>query len=203
MNPLRILWDALKLWWQHWIGILFLNVVWFLLLLPVVTAPAATMMFYAIGRRMVRDEVWDWQDVWGCLRDNLWSAWRWAFPNLLIALVLAGNFYAYRDFSGGLWYALRAVWGVLTIVWLMFNLYYWPFWLAQEDKSLRLTYANCVRFFVMHSWSVLVLTMISLILLILSVRFVLPFVLGLTGWLVLLGTLSVERSLDLSRASKG
>jgi len=198
MNPLALMWQAAKLWWKAWVGVLFLNMLWFLLLIPLVTAPAATVMFYTISQKIVQDEMWDLQDVWAAFRDNLWTSWRWALPNILIGAALLVNFYAYRGFDGPGWGALRIFWGIVVLAWLMTNLFYWPFWLSQEDKSLRTTYANCLRFFILHGGTAVALIVVLLIVFALSIRFVLPLVLGVTGWAVLLGSLAVDEALTIN-----
>jgi hypothetical protein len=60
--------------------------------------------------------------------------------------VAAFNLLAYAE-AAGVWNALRMVWVVALVLWGSLNLFYWPFWLAQDDKSMWNTYANCGRFF--------------------------------------------------------
>jgi hypothetical protein len=173
----------------------FLNLLWVLLLIPIVTGPPATAALYAIARRMYDEEVWDLQDTWRFMRELFWPSWRWALPNLVFLFVLAGNFFIYQDVEGVLWVVLRIVWALLLILWLMLNLYFWPFWLAQEDKSLRTTYANCARFLVLNPWPVLIITFICMLFLVVSVLLVLPLLVGTVSWLSLAGTTAVKRSL--------
>lgn len=173
----------------------FLNLLWVLLLIPIVTGPPATAALYAIARRMYDEEVWDLQDTWRFMRELFWPSWRWALPNLVFLFVLAGNFFIYQDVEGVLWVVLRIVWALLLILWLMLNLYFWPFWLAQEDKSLRTTYANCARFLVLNPWPVLIISFICTLFLVVSAALVLPLLVGTVSWLSLAGTTAVQRSL--------
>ena len=188
---------ATRIWWREWIGMFFLNLLWVLLLIPIVTGPPATAAFYAIGKRVYDGELWGIQEIWQHMRELFWPAWRWALPNLLLLLVLLGNFYIYQDVSGTAWVVLRFIWAFLLILWIMFNLYYWPFWLAQEDKSMRTTYANCGRFLLLNPWPALIITLICSLMLIVSVLTIIPLLIGAVAWLILVGVTAVNRSLEL------
>ena len=202
MNPIQILWQSIKLWWQHWVGILVLNVAWFLLQTLIVTGPPATAVSYAISKRIHDGETWDMQDLVQLFRELFLPAWKWALPNLLIGAVILGNFYAYREFIGPMWVALRLFWGVITVLWFMMNLFYWPFWLAQEDKSLKTTYQNAFRFFVMHSWTVLALTGVAAIMVVLSVLYILPLTIGGVVLVMVATVTAVSKSLQLTNHTK-
>ena len=195
MNPFRILAKASRLWWREWIGMILLNILWLALQAPLVTGPPATAVLYAAARKVHNEEVWEMQDMWGDLRRLFWPAWRWALPNLLVVGALVWNFYAYQDAEGGIWLALRLVWGLLLLLWLLLNLFYWPFWLAQSEKSLWTTYANCGRFLLLHPWSGLLLGGTAVLVWLLSLRFILPLSAGAVIWLALVGETAVSQSL--------
>jgi uncharacterized membrane protein YesL len=202
IKPFHVLGYATRIWWREWIGMFFLNLLWVLLLIPIVTAPPATAAFYAIGKRVYDGELWGIREIWQHMRELFWPAWRWALPNLLLLLVLLGNFYIYQDVSGTAWVVLRFIWAFLLILWMMFNLYYWPFWLAQEDKSMRTTYANCGRFLLLNPWPTLIITLICSLMLIVSVLTIIPLLIGAIAWLVLVGVTAVNRSLELHGESR-
>ncbi len=201
MNPLRIVSQTCQLWWQEWVGILCLNLLWLLLQLPLVTGPPATAVLYAICQKMIHHIPWDVGDVGQLLRCMFWPAWKWALPSMLILLVLAANFYAYQAFQGRGWIALRLFWGLLLALWFTLNLFFWPFWLVQEDQSLKTTYKNVVRLLVLHPWTVIMLTAIAGFLLAISFSMVFLLAIGSMGWLALAGSITVHRSLALPEGS--
>ena len=190
-----VVWRALKLWWQEWISILFLNLVWVLLLLPLVTAPPATAVFFAMCKKLMDEEPWDLQDLLPLFRQLFFPAWKWALPNLLFVAVTAVNFLAYQSFDGLGWIVLRAFWGMLTFFWLLLNLFYWPFWLNQEEKRVYLTYSNAVRFLLKQPMTAILVTFLSLIVVAASLRIVFPLAVGLIGWVMLLGLTAVQNTL--------
>ena len=195
MNPFRILIGASRLWWREWIGMILLNILWLALQVPIVTGPPATAVLYAITRKVHDDETWEMQELWLEMRRLFWPAWRWALPNLLVGGALVWNFYAFQAATGGAWVALRLVWGTLLVLWFLLNLFYWPFWLAQSEKSVWLTYANCGRFLMRHPWSGLLLGGTAVAVLLLSLRFILPLSAGAVCWLALVGVTAVAHSL--------
>ena len=195
MNVLRVLARASRLWWKEWIGMILLNILWVVLQVPLVTGPPATAVLYAITRKVHDEETWELQELWVEMRRLFWPAWRWALPNLLIGGALVWNFYAFQGAVGWAWGALRLVWGTLLLLWFLLNFFYWPFWLAQAEKSVWLTYANCGRFLLRHPWSGLLLGATAVVVLALSVRLVLPLSAGAVCWLALVGVTAVSRSL--------
>lgn len=80
-------------------------------------------------------------------------------------------------------------------IWLGMNLVYWPFWLAQTDKSMRNTYLNCGRFLLLNPLGGLGLTAVCALVLVVSLLTVLPFVLGSMAWVALVGITAVDASL--------
>ena len=194
-----VVWRALKLWWREWIGILFLNLLWVLLLLPLVTAPPATAVFFAVCKKMVDSDPWDLQDLLPLLRQLFFPAWKWALPNLLFVGVTAVNFIAYQSFDGLGWIVLRAFWGMLTFFWLLLNLFYWPFWLNQEEKGVYLTYSNAARFLLKQPGTAVLVTLLSITVVGASLQIVFPLTIGLIGWIMLLGLTAVQDSLSLQK----
>ena len=195
MGALRVLGHASRLWWKEWIGLILLNILWVVLQVPLVTGPPATAVLYAIARKVYDDEVWELPDLWGDLRRLFWPAWRWALPNLLLGGILIWNFYAFQAVQGGVWSALRLAWATLLLLWFMLNLFYWPFWLAQEEKSVRLAYANSGRFLLRYGWTALFLALVGGLVLTVSVWTAVPLSAGAVCWLALVGETAVRRSL--------
>ena len=76
------------------------------------------------------------------------------------------------------------------------NLFYWPLWLAAEDKSIRNTYANCARFWLLHPVAALVLFAVCLVAALLLMPFALPIVLGVVFWIALVAETAVRQSLE-------
>ncbi len=202
IKPFHILGHATRLLWRDWIGMVFLNILWVIFQIPIITAPPATVVLFAIAQRVNDDELWDVREMWPLLRAYFWPSWRWALPNIVFALILLVNFNIYGSASGLVWMILRLTWSILLVFWITLNLFYWPFWLVQEDKSLRTTYANCGRFLLLNPWPALIITVVCLAVFIGSVLTVLPLLIGSVIWLALVGVTTVQRALALQKSKK-
>jgi uncharacterized membrane protein YesL len=195
-----ILSRAFRLWWDEWVPFIVLNAVWFLLQLTVIGGPPATAALYAMVRESYNGVYWGPHDAWAAFRRLFWPAWRWALPNLILLVVAAFNFAAYWDTPGLSWSLLRLIWALTLFAWFGLNLFFWPFWLSQEDKSLRTTYANTARFFLLNPAATALLTGLSIILALASLILTLPFTLALACWLSCMGTVAVQSSLERRRS---
>lgn len=174
---------------------LVLNAGWFVLQIPVVTGPPATAMVYAMAQRSMDGEYWGARDAWHAFRALFWPAWRWAFVNAVIWFIGIWNLASYWQAPGTVWFSLRLLWIAALSLWLALNLFYWPFWLAQEDRSLLNTYRNCGRFLLLHPGLALALVILCVVLTAVSLVTTLPFTLALMCWLALVTLSAVRRSL--------
>ena len=129
-----------------------------------------------------------------------YAAFILSFFAFIIALILLFNVAAYWSAAGLGWMILRLLWILLLLFWIMLNLFYWPFWLAQEDKSLRTTYANCARFLILNFWPALIITIACVVVVIISVLTTLPMLVATGAWLALVGATAVQRSLALQKS---
>jgi len=75
------------------------------------------------------------------------------------------------------------------------NLFYWPFWLAQEQHSPQLTFRNSFLFLAKRPGLALTLVLISALLIVISVLTTLPLAAALMAWLALVGVLAVDEAL--------
>lgn len=197
IHPFRVIGRSFRIWWDQWFILTLLNIGWFVAQLLLVTGPPATAVLYTMTRRTVDGDFWDQREVWAAFRRLFWPAWRWGVLNAVVIGVAAFNLLAYDPAAGGVWRLLRAVWIGGLVVWGSLNLFYWPFWLAQADKSMRTTYANCGRFLLLHVWPAPLLVAFCAALTVASVLTTLPFTLALMVWLALLAETAVRQSLSV------
>jgi len=186
---------AFRLWWREFMLLIFFNLLWLALQIPIVTGPPATAAMYAIARQLADGELIEPRHGLQALRRMFAPAWVWGAINLLIVGVLVGNFWLYQSATGRLWTGLRLVWGVIALGWFAVNLFYWPFWLAQEQHSLQLTFRNSFLFLAKRPGLALTLMLISALLIVVSVLTTLPLAAALMAWLALIGVLAVEEAL--------
>ena len=187
--------QALRVWWSDFLLLIFFNLAWLALQIPIVTGPPATAAMYAIARRLADGELIEPRHGLEALRRMFGPGWVWGAINLLIVGVVVGNFWLYQSATGWLWAGARLVWGVIGLGWFAVNLFYWPFWLAQEQHSLPVTFRNSFLFLAKRPGLALTLVVISVILIVVSVLTTLPLAAALMAWLALIGVLAVEEAL--------
>jgi len=175
--------------------LIFFNLIWLALQIPIVTGPPATAAMYVIARQLADGELIEPRHGLNALRRMFAPAWVWGALNLLIVGAVVGNFWFYQSATGWLWIGLRLVWGVIALGWFAINLFYWPFWLAQEQHSLGLTFRNSFLFLAKRPGLALTLMLMSALLIVVSVLTTLPLATALMAWLALIGVLAVEEAL--------
>ena len=175
--------------------LIFFNLIWLALQIPIITGPPATAAMYVIARQLADGELIEPRHGLNALRRMFTPAWIWGAINLLIVGAVVSNFWFYQSATGWLWIGLRLVWGVIALGWFAINLFYWPFWLAQEQHSLQLTFRNSFLFLAKQPGLALTLMLMSALLIVVSVLTTLPLAAALMAWLALIGVLAVEEAL--------
>jgi uncharacterized membrane protein YesL len=195
LDALRHVGRAFSIWWTHIGEFTLLNLAWAVLQVPILTGPPATAAMYMMARRAADGELLDWRDAARAVRELWWPAWRWGLVNLVVFVVLVGNFYAYQNFAGWVWVALRLAWGGIGVLWLAVNLFYWPLWLAQVDRRLTTTWRNGLLMVAKAPVTTLTLLVVCAALAVVSALVTLPLAVALMAWVSLIGTLAVEAAL--------
>lgn len=196
MNPLPILTHALRRSWDEWISVVMISALWLAAQVLIVPGPPATAVLFAMARNTYDGIYCNAGNVWYDFKELFLPAWMWALPNIVIVGLALYNLSTFWNVPGGAWGGLRVVWLVGLVVWLALNLFYWPFYLAAEDHSLRNTYANCGRFWLLHPLPALVLFLVCLAVGVVALPFALPIVLGVVFWIALVAETAVRRSLE-------
>lgn len=194
MNPLAILAFALRRTWDEWISVILVSALWLMAQVLIITGPPATATLYASARNTYDGLYWNAGHVWSDFKTLFIPAWKWGLLTIPVIIISFYNLSVFWNVPG-VWAWLRFLWLAGLLVWLGVNMVYWPFWLAAEDKSLKNTYANCARFWLMHPAVGLVLFLVVLPVGIISLSFALPAVLGAVFWISLVAETAVRRSL--------
>jgi len=197
MSSASILATATRRFWDEYLSALVISSLWLLAQVLILPGPPATAALFAMSRATYDGTYWGAPDAWAAFREHFWAAWRWGLPNLLVLGLGLYNLSVFWNVPGGVWAGLRWLWAVALLAWLALNLFYWPFYFAAGDRSLRNTYANCARFWLLHPATAGVLALVALVVGIAAVSTLLPVVLGAAFWLALVAETAVRRSLAL------
>lgn len=194
MNPLPILAFALRRSWDEWISVVLISTLWLLAQVLIIPGPPATATLFAMARNTYDGVYWNAGNVWYDFKALFVPAWKWGLLNFAVVGVSLYNLSIFWNVPG-VWSVLRILWLSGLVIWLGLNLFFWPFRHAAEDKSLKNTYANCGRFWLLHPAAALALFVAVLPVAVLSLSFALPVVLGTVFWIALVAETAVRRSL--------
>ncbi len=198
-DALAVLKSAFARWWSELITLTLLNVIWLGCQLVVIPGPPATATMYAVARRLAEGEHLFGRALWDDFRGVFWRAWQWGLANVVVVGIALGNFYAYRSFSGPGWGLLKLLWGAILVGWLLVQVFYWPLFYEQEDRSFRTTLANSAKMLLLNPSFGLFIGLFSLALAAAGVLFGIPLGTALMAWLALIGTYAVRDRLGAYR----
>jgi uncharacterized membrane protein YesL len=162
-----------------------LNIIWFLLTLPIVTAfPAAAGLYYATNQ-LAHQKGAGWKTFFDGFRIHFWLSWRWGLLNVIIILVAVSNikFYGQLEAEWSMW--LRGVIIGLSILWGIIQLYTFPFLLEQEKQRLSMALRNSMVLLATRPAPVLSVAFLTLVLAVFSTVIALP------AWFFFTASLSV------------
>lgn len=112
------------------------NLWWFVLSLPVVTAPAAWAGLMRLGYVAHRDPGVNLDAFWDGFRSNLRRGFVLALLNAIVIGINLVNLWGVQAQSGLAYDALRSVWLLVLALWFTVQLYLWPLFYAMDDPTL-------------------------------------------------------------------
>jgi uncharacterized membrane protein YesL len=143
----RVLRDKLLDAYMASIPLIILNVVWFLVSLPIISLiPATAALFYATNR-LAHHQSADWRTFLEGFRLYLWRSWLWGLLNIVIIAAALSNilFYSRTSADWAVW--VRALVFLLTVLWLALQVYMLPLMMEQEKPDVRLALRNSAVIF--------------------------------------------------------
>jgi uncharacterized membrane protein YesL len=143
----RLLRDKLIDAYMASIPLITLNVIWFIVSLPIITLiPATAALFYATNR-LAHHRSSGWHIFFEGFRLYLWRSWLWGLLNILIIAILVSNFLFYSR-SGENWTVwARALVILVSAFWGALQIYTLPLLIEQEKPDLRLALRNSLVIF--------------------------------------------------------
>ena len=125
------------------IPLISINMYWFLLTLPLVTAPAALMALFASTNQMVKGDSVGWGEFWEAFRSYFWTGWRWILIDGLVLGVLFLNVWFYHTQVNTNWaFLVEGLMIGFTVIWTIVQCYVPAVLTLQEKKSIRIALRN-------------------------------------------------------------
>lgn len=174
--------DALVDAYYDALPLVSVNLLWFMLTLPLVTAPPAAAGLYHTTNRLAHQRPANWRTFFEGFRTHFWLGWRWGLANLVVLSVLGGNyaFYGKLELSWGRW--AQGLFLGLAMVWGLLQVYTFPLLLEQEDQRVLTAVRNSVVLYLQRP--VFSLGLALLVVLLVGMSSLLP-----PSWLLITGSL--------------
>lgn len=163
------------------ISLILVNIIWFLLTLPVVTAiPALGGLYYATNR-LAHQTPADWRTFLEGFRAHFWLSWRWGLMNVASFGILGSSLWFYSQVEAAWAGWVRTLMIGLLLWWFIIQVLTYPFLLEQTDRRLPVALRNSLVMLVRRPlFTVLTGTSIG-VLILLSVYLMRPAWIFLTG----------------------
>jgi uncharacterized membrane protein YesL len=165
----RVVWEALKDFWDELFMLVLMNIVTVLLVIPVVTFPPALAGLWNAANLVAKGRAIHWSDYFEGFRRYFWKAWGLALLNILVAAMIFANvrFYAPGtapfDINPNLSLWIRALFVGTALLWLFIQMYPMALLLEQEDQRLRVALRNAAVLLIANPGFTIVLLLLLLV----------------------------------------
>lgn len=190
-ESIRLVWSALKLWWEVWLGLWLFGLVWGLCWITIVLGPPATFGFFHAVHSLAAQKEIRWGEYYRAAKANFFTSWIWSLANLVFLFVVFANYVFYGNMEGSQGRVLQVLALVVGILWVVLQMYALPYYVLQEKKSLWVAWKNALFTWLASPLFSLVISLVLALLGFLHV-FILPVFLAGPGLAILLGSLAVE-----------
>lgn len=190
-EPFRMIWSALKTWWEGWFSLLLFGIVWVLCWATIVLGPPATFGFFHAARWWMVEKETRWDQFYQMSKKYFFHSWLWFLGNVLVYFIVYANYIYYGNMGNSLGSLLQGVSLTAGVIWAAIQFYALPYYVLLEKKSLLIAWKNGL-------YTILASPIFSLVLLaalavvIYIHRGILPLFFGGPGLVVILSSVAVE-----------
>ncbi len=157
------------------------NILWFLLTLPIITAPAAWAGLVNLSRQAYLNRTATLDDFWVGFHMNLWRGALMAVLNIVVIGLNLFNLGSYANATDLTTLTLRNVWWLTLVIWIVVQLYMWPLFYELKQPTLRGALRNAFVMALLNPMFTIVLMLVVALLAAVS-TFLFP------AWVVLTGS---------------
>lgn len=146
LNPFRVIWRSFRQIWDDMLILVLMNLFTLACSLVIIPGPAAWVALNTMCNRCANLNAISWEKYFEVFKENIWKAWKFALPSLLVIALIVVNFLWYPvTFGDQQWVPLvQGAWLSAGFFWLVVQLFVTPFYAQQEDKSWRTALRNTV-----------------------------------------------------------
>jgi uncharacterized membrane protein YesL len=196
---IQVLKQAFFDWWDAWVDLLVVNLLYILCWLTIILGPPATFGLYYIANRLAHGENPGPAGLLQGGRRYFFLSWLWLLLNLVVALIVGLDLWFYTRFEGLGGAFLQALFILLALVWLIVQFYALPYLMEQEQKNLGLALRNGLLTALAAPVYTAAIAGVALIVAALSLGLVAPLLLGGPALIATLGTRAVLERVETFR----
>ena len=189
---LRVIGRSFVDWWDNWIDMVLVTIIWFVAQLTIVLGPPATFGYFYYISQLVNGESLGARGMIKGARMYFGKSWQWGGLTLLVLIVLIVNFQFYGSISANWGIFLVAVMVMIAYFFMATNFYGLPYFMSLEQKSLKVAFKNGILTTLAAPFFTLILLLLSLVIIVASVGLILPFFMGLPGVIAIVGFRAME-----------
>ncbi len=169
------------------------NVFWFLLTIPIITAPAAWAGLVNLSRQSYLNRTVTLDDFWAGFRMNVWRGMVMVVLNIVVIGLNLFNLGSYANATDFTTLTLRSMWWLTLVIWLVVQFYMWPLFYELKKPTLWGALRNAFVMAMLNPLFTIVLMVVVALLVAVS-TFLFPVWAVLTG--SALAALSTDAVLD-------
>ena len=181
LAALRLCWNTVRHLNHRGYIYVWANILWFLLTLPVITAPAAWAGLVNLSRQAHLNRTASLNDFWAGFRMNLGRGAVMALLNILVIGINLFNIGVYAGQMDVPSLVLRWVWWLTLVIWLVIQFYMWPMFYELKTPTLWGAFRNALVMVLLNPVFTLVLIGVVALLIVIS-TYLFP------AWVVLTGS---------------
>ncbi|MFC1960401.1 DUF624 domain-containing protein [Chloroflexota bacterium] len=183
--------------WYHALIMLFmLNLMLLACSLTIVLLPPALAALYTITGELAYGQSLGFGDYLRAMRQYFVKSWLWALLNIAVFAILGSNMAFYSRMAASWATIPYTIFLLLGLYWFIFQVYFWPYMMKQEEPSIRTALRNTLLTSLASPGFTLVIVAVSLLILGLSALFVFPILLGTATLVALLGSMAVRNRVE-------
>jgi hypothetical protein len=189
---LRVSGRSVADWWDGWMDMVLMTIVWLFAQFTVVLGPPATFGVYYVIHSMQNGQALGLRGMFEGAKRYFGKAWLWAAANYLVIFItmFAVWFYANLQAAWGLYAEIIIL--VIAYLWLCARFYGLAYFHELQEPNLYFALKNGLLTAMAAPFFTLLLIVMIVLVLALSFGFLLPLFLGLPCLVPLLGFKAVE-----------
>jgi len=163
-----------KILWDELLTLAVCNLLWLLLCLPIVTAPASFAALYSVADLAAREKPVAIRDFFAGFKAYFIKGTLLGLLNLVVGIIIAGNFAFYGQMEAGWAQVVRAIWIAIGAFWLLLQVYLLPMLVVQVEPKIGVALRNTVMLTLAQPFYTIIVALEVGALVVVSARLIVP-----------------------------